>query len=82
MFSVHFDIGNVVLKDSWDIDLLFDMSAIVLKHPHCVIVSFVWTTIVLNERMIGVRRELRTSGNVPLEKTLDKIISKWDSKED
>lgn len=25
MFSIHFDIGNIVLKDSWDIDLSFEM---------------------------------------------------------
>lgn len=54
MFSIYFNICNIVLKDGWDIDLLFNMSVMVLKCPQGVIGPCAGTRIGLEERMIGV----------------------------
>jgi len=81
MFSIHFDIGNIVFKDGWDIDLWFEIqvSHVVQMCPFCYRVHGKTST-GLKGRMIGVGGELRTSGNVPLEKTLFKKISKQKGK--
>lgn len=36
MFAIHLDIGDVVLKDSWDIDLKAAVSAHARRHSRCV----------------------------------------------
>lgn len=81
MLAIDFDIGDIVFEDSGDVDLyilnfispvIFKPAGLYWKH-----IDWRWA-LILSCRGVKCRAELRTvkiwsltSGNVPLEKTLD-----------
>lgn len=75
MFSIYFNICNIVLKDGWDIDLLFNMSVMVLKCPQGVIGPCAGTRIGLEERMIGVGGSGVPQGTCPWKRHCRNIVS-------
>jgi hypothetical protein len=69
VLSIHLDIGDIVLKDGWDVDLYDDfvsLSSSSRAYSRCI-------NLITYGRNGGIRESHLTSGKVPFEKTLSSI---------